>query len=76
MSNIVVINRKLREALGDCAGYPDVDRGTYVWKPKSMEKLADLGLVRRIPAHRNYTQQHRGKVAYAPTEAGRDALKS
>lgn len=71
----IALSRSLLDALIDCAGYPEADRGTYIWKPKSMKKLADLGLVKTVPVHRNYSHKNRGKVAYTVTDAGREVLK-
>ena len=54
----------LRAALADCAGF-----GTYLWKPKAMEKLAALGLVERVP-----NEDRAGQLAYRITAAGKAAM--
>lgn len=62
------VSDALLVALKDCANYP---RGNYLWKPKSMEKLAAMGLVEEVPTGERY---YRHIAAYAITEAGRAAL--
>ena len=63
------IGASLFLALKDCAGF---STGTYIWRPKSMEKLAALGLVQRVSVE---TFGPSGSVAYALTEAGRNLIK-
>ena len=47
-------------ALKDCARF---SRGSYIWKPKTMQKLAVLGLVETV-------EGAYGQTAYALTKAG------
>lgn len=62
------VSKALMVALLDCACFhPD----TYIWKPKSMEKLEAMGLVRSGP-YRGPLNWYRGKTAFTITEAGRN----
>jgi hypothetical protein len=54
------------EALRDCASYAPHYR--YIWKPRTMERLAAKGLVEAYP-HREVG--YKGRVAYRLTDAGR-----
>jgi hypothetical protein len=63
------IGASLFLALRDCASY---STGTYIWKPKSMERLAALGLVECVGMARFAPP---GTVAYAITDAGRALIK-
>lgn len=76
MTGGFVLNQRLRDALVDCAGYPHAEQGTFVFRPRAMEALEEMGLVRRIPAHRNYSPKERRKPAYTVTDKGREALES
>lgn len=60
------LNRTLRAALLDCAEY---SYGKYIWKPKSMEKLARMGYVKE-------EGEYCGKQVFVITKLGHTALES
>lgn len=64
------ISKALMVALMDCARF---NRGNYIWKPKSMERLAALGLVEIVPTN---VWQRADATAYGLTRAGIDLLES
>lgn len=55
-----------RDALRDCSVFQ-----TYLWKPKAMAKLAERGLVERIP-----TEDRAGQLAWRVTPDGRKELNN
>lgn len=61
------LSRSLLNALKDCAEYSK--HRPYVWKPKSMVKLAELGMVEPE------VLAHMGQTPYSPTAKGLEYLE-